>query len=112
MILAKELQVLKDLHDDRSSFTCAAIITLNISMALKSPTVTWQGTHYEFMKLMTSANVSRPDLDIHKSNEIIAVTHESKTNITDCSVVLTTNEGMACLTICFRFKTQFMDFVA
>jgi hypothetical protein len=41
------------------------------------------------MKLMTSAN------------EVVAVTHESKADITYCSMVLATNHGMACLTIYF-----------
>ncbi len=62
------------------------------------------------MKLMTSADVSCLDLDIHKSNEVVVVTHESKAVITYCSMVLATNEGMACLTIVFNLETQFMDF--
>jgi hypothetical protein len=49
----------------------------------------------EFMKLITRTNVSC-DLDIHKSKEIVVVTHESKARITNCSMVLATNERMAC----------------
>jgi hypothetical protein len=48
------------------------------------------------MKLITRTNVSYLDLHIHKSKEIVVVTHESKARIIDCSMVLATNEGMAC----------------
>jgi hypothetical protein len=68
----------------------------HIEVASKSPIVTWQGTHSEFMKLITITNVSYSDLNIHKSKEIVVVTHESKARIIDCSIVLATNEGMAC----------------
>ncbi len=57
-------------------------------MASKSPIVTWQGTHNELMKLITRTNVSCLDLDMHKSKDIITITHQS--------MVLTTNERMAC----------------
>jgi hypothetical protein len=69
----------------------------------KKSHVTWQGTHCEFMKLMTSASVTCLDLNIHKSNEVVAVTHESKVGITYCSMVLATNERMACFTIYSHF---------
>jgi hypothetical protein len=45
---------------------------------------------------IAKTNMSCPDLDIHKSKETIVVTHESKTIIIYYSMVLTTNEGMAC----------------
>jgi hypothetical protein len=65
-------------------------------------------THYEFMKLMTSANVSC--LNIHNLNEVVAITHESKGDNTYHSMVLATNEGMACLTIHFQFKNTIYGF--
>jgi hypothetical protein len=58
--------------------------------------VAWQCTHNKFIKLITRTNVSCLDLDIHKSKEVIVVTHESKVRITYCSMVLATNVGMAC----------------
>ncbi len=64
----------------------------------------------EFMKLITRTNVSCLDLDIHKSKEIVVVTHESKTIIIDCSMVLATNERMACWTICLRLKNTTWGF--
>lgn len=75
-----------------------AIANPIISTTSKSPTITWQGAHYEFIKLITKANVSCPNMDIHKSKEV--VTQESKTSITYYSMVLATNEGMTCGTIC------------
>jgi len=65
-------------------------------MASKSPTITWQGTHNEIMKLITKTNVSCLDLNIHKSKEVVVVTHESKMGVTYYSMVLATNEKMAC----------------
>ncbi len=62
-------------------------------MALKSPTITWQGTHNEIMKLITKTNMSCLHLNIHKSKKIV-VTHESKVGITYYSMVLATNERM------------------
>jgi hypothetical protein len=81
--------------------TYIAIANPIISMASKSPTITWQGAHYDFMKLITRANVSCPNLDIHKSKDVI--TQESKARITYYSMVLATNEGMTCGTICIWF---------
>ncbi len=76
--------------------TYAAIATLDILVASKNIIVTWQGTHSEFMKLITKTNMSCQDLDIHKSKEAIIITHESKVEIAYCSMVLATNERMAC----------------
>jgi hypothetical protein len=53
------------------SLTCVAIAILAISIASKSPTITWQGTHCEFMKLITRSKVPCPSLDIHKSNDVV-----------------------------------------
>jgi hypothetical protein len=55
-----------------------------------------KGPHYEFMKLITWANVSCLDRDMHKSEENIVVTHESKVNIAYCYLFLATNESMTC----------------
>ncbi len=76
--------------------TYATIAILDILMVSKKFIITWQGTHIEFMKLITKTNMSCQDQDIHKSKEVIIVTHESKAEITYCSMVLATNEGMAC----------------
>jgi hypothetical protein len=51
---------------------------------------------HEFIKLITKIEVSCPNLNIHKSKEVIVVTHESKVGITYCFMVLATNEEMAC----------------
>jgi hypothetical protein len=48
------------------------------------------------MKSITKTNMSCQDLNIHKSKEAIIVAHESKVEIAYCSIVLATNEGMAC----------------
>jgi len=72
------------------------IATLDVSMASKSLVVTWQDTHSEFMKSIIRINMSCPNLDIHKLKKVIVVTHESKVGITCCSMVLTTDEKMAC----------------
>jgi len=37
-----------------------------------------------------------PNLDIHKSNEVVVVTKESKVNNTYLSIVLATKDGMTC----------------
>jgi hypothetical protein len=84
------------LYDDKRFLTCVPIATLDVSMTLKSPIITWQDTHNEFMKLITRINMSCPNLNIHKSKKVIDVTHESKAGITYCSMVLTTNDRMAC----------------
>jgi hypothetical protein len=47
------------------------------------------------MKLITRANVSCPNLDIHKTKEIFAVIQDSKVSITNFSMVLAINIGMA-----------------
>jgi hypothetical protein len=78
------------------SLTYATIATLDILVASKNLVVTWQGTHNEFMKLITKTNMSCQDLNIHKSKEAIIVTHESKMEIAYFSMVLATNEGMPC----------------
>jgi ABC-type cobalamin/Fe3+-siderophores transport system ATPase subunit len=52
--------------------------------------------HTKFIKLATRTNVSCLDLGIHKSKEVVVVTHEYEMGITYCSMVLATNEGMAC----------------
>jgi len=52
--------------------------------------------HVEFIKLTTRTNVSCLDLGIHKSKDIVVVTHEFEMGITYCSMVLATNERMAC----------------
>jgi hypothetical protein len=65
-------------------------------MASKNPTITWQGIHSEYMKLIIRTNVSCLELDNHKSKEAIVVTYESKVGITYYSMDLATNEGMAC----------------
>jgi hypothetical protein len=77
------------------SLTCAAITTLIVSVVSKSPTFTWQGTHYEFIKLITRANVLCLDLDIHKSKDDVAVTQDYRARITYSFMVLETNVGMA-----------------
>jgi hypothetical protein len=76
------------------SLTCVAITTPVISVASKSLTFTWQGTHYEFIKLITRANVLCLDLDIHKSKDDVAVTQDYRAKITYSSMVLETNVGM------------------
>jgi len=53
-------------------------------------------TQCEFMKLITRANVSCLDVDIHKSKEVFPMIQDFKTNTTIFSVVLATNLGMAC----------------
>jgi hypothetical protein len=63
-------------------------------MGSKSPTITWQGTHNEIMKLIAKTNMSCLDLNIHKSKEVL--TYESKMEITYYFMVLTTNEVMTC----------------
>jgi len=65
-------------------------------MVSKNATITWQGTHCEFIKLITMVNVSCPDLDIHKSKDAIAITQDSMVGITYSSMVLETetNVGM------------------
>jgi hypothetical protein len=65
-------------------------------MASKNLIIAWKGTHIEFMKLITKTNMSCQDLNIHKSKEANIVTYESKEGITYCSMVLATNEGIAC----------------
>ncbi len=52
--------------------------------------------HAKFIKLATRTNVSCLDLGIHKSKEVVVVTHEYEMGITYCSMVLATNEEMAC----------------
>jgi hypothetical protein len=84
------------LYGDKKSLTCNAITIPDVSMVLKSPMVTWQNTHSEFMKLIIRTNVLCLNLDIHKSKEVVVVTHESKMGITYCSMILATNEMMAC----------------
>jgi hypothetical protein len=84
------------LYDDRRHLTYTTIAIPNILVASKIPIVTRQGTHNEFMKLMIRRNVLCPNFDIHKFKKTIAITHESKTRITHYSMVLTTNERMAC----------------
>jgi hypothetical protein len=64
-------------------------------MASKNPTFTWQGTHYEFVKLITRANVLCLDLDIHKSKDDVVVIQDSKAKITYYSMVLETTVEMA-----------------
>jgi hypothetical protein len=61
---------------------------------LKNPTITWQGTQSEFIKLITRTNVQCLDFDIHKSKHVVGITHESKMGITYCSKVLTTKVGI------------------
>jgi hypothetical protein len=84
------------LYDDRRSLTYTTIAIPNILVVSIIPIVIGQGTHNEFMKLIIRTNVSCPNLDIHKSKEAIAITYESKMGITYYSMVLTTNEVMAC----------------
>ncbi len=50
--------------------------------------------HNEFIKLTTKTNVSCLDLGIHKSKEVVVVTHDFKVGIAYCSMVLATNERM------------------
>jgi hypothetical protein len=57
-------------------------------MVSKSPIVTWQGTHCEFIKLIKRANVSCPHLDIHKSKDVVVVIEDSRARITYSSMVL------------------------
>jgi hypothetical protein len=45
---------------------------------------------------IAKTSMSCPNLDIQKLKKTIVVTHESKAGITYCSMVLATNEGMAC----------------
>jgi hypothetical protein len=47
------------------------------------------------MKLITRTNMTYLDLNIHKLKKVVLVTYESKAGIRYCSMVLTTNEGMA-----------------
>jgi hypothetical protein len=66
------------LYDNNSSFTYAAIATLDVSIASKRPIATWQSTQCEFMKLITRTNVSCPNLDIHKSKVVVVVIQNYK----------------------------------
>jgi hypothetical protein len=84
------------LYDDKISLTYTTIAIPKILVVSKIPIVIGQGIHNEFMKLIIKTNESCPNLDIHKSKEVIVVTHEFKMGITHYSMVLTTNEGMAC----------------
>jgi hypothetical protein len=47
----------------------------NVSKASNNLTLAWQGTHLELIKFMTNAKVSKFDVDIHKSNVEVVVTH-------------------------------------
>jgi hypothetical protein len=85
------------------SLTCVATTILAVSIASKSPNITWHGTHYEFMKLITKSKVPCPSLDFHKSNEVVVVTHKFNASNTYLSMVLATKNEMACWTICFQY---------
>jgi hypothetical protein len=60
------------------------------------------------MKLITRANVSCPNLDIHKYKKIIVVIQDSRVGITNFSMVLVTNSR----TLAFNLEKQFRDFDA
>jgi hypothetical protein len=47
----------------------------NVSKASNNLTIAWQGTHFELIKFMTNAKVSKFDLYIHKSNVEMVVTY-------------------------------------
>ncbi len=75
--------------------TYVGIAILAISIASKSPIVTWKGTHYEFMKLITRAKVLCLDMDIQKLHETFVVTQKWKVGSTYLSMVLATKDRMA-----------------
>ncbi len=45
------------------------------------PIITWQGTHYEFTKLIISANVSCLDLNIHKPKDVVPIKKPCKNHM-------------------------------
>jgi hypothetical protein len=63
-ILTLVINLYSKLYDDKRSLTCTIIVTPNVSIASKSHTITWQGTHIEFMKLITRTNLSCLNLAI------------------------------------------------
>jgi hypothetical protein len=73
------ISLFNKLYDESSSLT---YIILPVAVASKMLIITCQGTHCEFKKLITSTNVSCPNLDIHKSNEHVVVTQDFKARIT------------------------------
>jgi len=63
------------LNSANKTFICFTKVALEVSGVSNSPIIMWQGTKLWWMKLINKANVSYPNLVVHRSNVAITVAH-------------------------------------
>jgi hypothetical protein len=63
------------LNSTNKTFTYFAKVALEVLGAKNNPTFVWQRAQLWLMELITKANMSYPNLDIHRSDDVITVAH-------------------------------------